>query len=148
MYIELNPSIAVKDISMNITQQNIYQLFIVVNAIQWQNFASMNWDDLVVILAYFVGKLIISPGCFKKICLARTSMTSYGSKMYTSTHKILFLYFISKLSCPKTAATSQKIAQRLCYNVVDEAENLYKMVIDPNFKIDHCVIDLWLEQSM
>ena len=66
--------------------------------------------------------------------------------MYTSTHKILFLYFITKLSCSKTAETSQKIARSFCHKVVDEAENLHK-IINLDFTIDHCLIDLWLEQS-
>ena len=82
-----------------------------------------------------------------KINVVRSSMARTGSRMYTSTHKILYHYFISKFSCSGSAETSLNIAQSLCHNIVEEADNLHKMIINLNYKADHCVLDLWLEQG-
>ena len=81
------------------------------------------------------------------IIVARSSMTRTGSRMYTSTHKILYHYFLSKFSCSGTGETSLNIARSLCHHIVDEADDLHKMIVNLDYKVDHCVLDLWLEQG-
>ena len=75
-------------------------------------------------------------------------MSLGNTTMYTATHQVLYHYFVTRFGC-KQAAASLSVAESICNNIIKESEVLHRrvinMLIEENM-MDHCLIDLWLEQ--
>ena len=75
------------------------------------------------------------------MCLSSTTM-------YTATHQVLYHHLVTRFGCQQAEA-SFTVAKSICNNVIKESENLHgrisKMLNNEDI-IDHCHIDLWLEQ--
>ena len=74
-------------------------------------------------------------------------MSLGNTTMYTATHQVLYHYFVTRFGC-KQAAASLSVAESICNNIIKESEVLHRRVINMlgENMMDHCLIDLWLEQ--
>lgn len=75
-------------------------------------------------------------------------MSLGNSLMYTATHQVLYHYLVTRLGCQKAEA-SLTMAKTICNNIIKESEVLHGRVLNmltERDMMDHCLIDLWLEQ--
>ena len=75
-------------------------------------------------------------------------MSLSNSLMYTATHQVLYHYLVTRFSCQKADA-SIITAKAICNNIFQESEVLHRRVLNmliERDRMDHCIIDLWLEQ--
>ena len=75
-------------------------------------------------------------------------MSLSNTTMYTATHQVIYHYLVTRFGC-KQAAASLSVAESICNKIIKESEVLHRrvinMLIEENM-MDHCLIDLWLEQ--
>ena len=75
-------------------------------------------------------------------------MSLSNTLMYTATHQVLYHYLVTRFGCQKAEA-SLNMAKTICNNIIKESEVLHRRVLNmltDRGKMDHCLIDLWLEQ--
>ena len=82
-------------------------------------------------------------------CSFRTNMWSSSSRMYTATHMVLYNYIVTRLDCQQTVEEAAKVrVGSLCSRILTEAEELHLQILRSGEKMDHCHVDLWVEQSI
>ena len=82
-------------------------------------------------------------------CFCRSNMWSSSSRMYTATHMVLYNYIVTRLDCEAAVEEAAKArVGSLCSRILPEAEELHNQILRSGEKIDHCHVDLWLEQSI
>ena len=73
-------------------------------------------------------------------------MARSEARMYTATHMVLFNSLLGRLDCPHQARAAEQRVRALCSGILREAERLHHL-LENSANTQHCVTDLWLEQS-
>ena len=73
-------------------------------------------------------------------------MARSEARMYTATHMVLFNSMVERLDCPQHAGAAAERVRSLCSRILPEAESLH-LQLERSVNTQHCVTDLWLEQS-
>ena len=73
-------------------------------------------------------------------------MARSEARMYTATHMVLFNSLLGRLDCPHQARAAEQRVRALCSGILKEAEVLHHL-LENSANTQHCVTDLWLEQS-